>query len=61
MCVCSLTSASGINYIFGGYENGTLLLWDERNSRNQLHSCQMFPQSGTYIDTPLCLQFEQVK
>ncbi len=47
MCIRSLSSASSeINYILGGYEDGSLVLWDERNPTNLLHSCQLFSQPG---------------
>ena len=47
MCINSLVSAeSGISYLMSGYEDGSVVLWDERNPSNELHSCQLFSQPG---------------
>lgn len=49
MCVKSLYSDStGSCYILGGFEDGSVVIWDERNPRAELHTCQLFTEPGTY-------------
>ena len=49
MCINSLCDASsGVCYILGGFEDGTLILWDERNTSTHLHTCQLFSDPGGY-------------
>lgn len=44
--------------MIGGFEDGTLLLWDERNTNMELTSCQLFHEPGIYPalrDSLLCV------
>lgn len=60
MCMCVNSLKSGVCYILGGYEDGTIVLWDERNPRTELHACQLFSDPGTYVCMYIimCRRFE---
>ena len=50
MCVKTLfATATGVNYIFGGFEDGNIVIWDERKTSVELSHCQVFSDPGTYI------------
>ena len=47
MCVKSLSDvSSGVSYLLGGFEDGTVVLWDLRVPRTELHSCELFTEPG---------------
>ncbi len=52
MCMCvssSYDSSTGRSYILGGFEDGSVLCWDERNTNAELNSCQLFSDPGIKI------------
>jgi len=50
MCVKSLYSdSSGAGFVLGGFEDGTVVLWDERNPSTELHTCQFFAEPGRWF------------
>ena len=49
MCVKTLyDSSTGLNYILGGFEDGNIVIWDERKSAVCLNHCQLFSGAGKY-------------
>lgn len=51
MCIRSLYSNStGVCYLMGGYEDGSVVLWDERNSTAELSTLQIFSDPGIFSD-----------
>lgn len=47
MCVKSLHDiSSGVNYLLGGFEDGTVVLWDLRVPGTELHTCTLFAEPG---------------
>ena len=51
MCIRTLYSDStGVCYVMGGYEDGSVVLWDERNSTTELGTLQIFSEPGIIYD-----------
>ncbi len=47
MCVYLYTEEStGVMYIVGGFEDGSIILWDNRRSSKQLASIKVFSEPG---------------
>lgn len=49
MCMCTsmyMEPASGMVYVFGGFEDGSVVLWDGRFSHKELASMKLFPEPG---------------
>lgn len=50
MCLKSLCNdSSGVCYLLGGYEDGAVVLWDERNPSTELHTCPLLSEPGIII------------
>ena len=50
MCMCAamhMDPASCMVYVFGGFEDGSVVLWDGRFSHKELASIKLFPEPGT--------------
>ena len=39
-----------MSYVLGGFEDGSIVLWDERNNKTELNFCQLFSDPGK----PMC-------
>ena len=47
MCVCMYNEEStGVTYVFGGFEDGSIVLWDTRQCQKELASIKLFLEPG---------------
>ncbi len=47
MCVCMYNEEStGVMYVFGGFEDGSIVLWDTRQCQKELASIKLFLEPG---------------
>ena len=50
MCVKTLYhDPTGVCYLIGGFEDGSVVLWDERNPTAELCSLQVFSEPGNKV------------
>lgn len=49
MCMCVKTvhnPLSGVVYVLGGFEDGSVVMWDCRNNSEEMASLKLFPEPG---------------
>ena len=48
MCVKLWCSSSGVVHLLGGFEDGSVVLWDCRNISTELASLKLFSEPGMF-------------
>lgn len=49
MCMCVAVhcdKVSGVVYVFGGFEDGSIVLWDTRHCQSEVTSIKLFTEPG---------------
>ncbi|XP_064392367.1 guanine nucleotide-binding protein subunit beta-like protein 1 [Halichondria panicea] len=56
MCVCMYNEEStGVTYVFGGFEDGSIVLWDTRQCQKELASIKLF------LEPVMCMAMDSEK